>query len=221
MELRMALFMSLAIRVCTVLLGIIGGALLIGQSQPMPPSIAQLHLTACLPPCWVGIVPGVTTVADAKAKIVAAFIDGSDLTIRDSSSTDRSRPFTSVENTIEGNDFYLIVRLNISELIDGNREIVQSIDLFQSSQEGQVDTGNAPTVAEILGAFGAPEGVVVEAFTTIGFEISLKYSGMDATFYTAAKRVALSENTHLYFETPGKQRLYRPWAGFRTLDLES
>ncbi len=44
-------------------------ALLIGRAQPIPPRLAMLHLTDCDLPCWIGIVPGVTTVGDAKKLI--------------------------------------------------------------------------------------------------------------------------------------------------------
>ncbi len=199
------------------MLGVVCGVLLVGKMQPAPSSIMQLRLNECAPPCWVGIMPGETSIADAKAKIMAAFIEDGDLTIRDTSFTDRSRPFTTLEYTIEGDNFYLVVQLHLAQYTDGQNEVVQSIDLFQSSQDGQ---SSAPTVADILGAFGPPDGIVVEAFTTIGFEISLKYSGLDATFYTPTNRAALTENTHIFLEKPVEQKFYRPWVGFRTLDLE-
>jgi hypothetical protein len=48
-------------------------ALLIGRSQPAPESLRRLHLTDCELPCWIGILPGKTTVAEAKEQILRTF----------------------------------------------------------------------------------------------------------------------------------------------------
>src|SRR5260370_38374078 len=45
-----------------------GDAILIGRQQPLPERLAMLHLTDCAPPCWIGIMPGVTTLADAAIR---------------------------------------------------------------------------------------------------------------------------------------------------------
>ncbi len=54
--------------------GVIVTALLIGRAQPTPPRLAMLHLTDCELPCWIGIVPGVTTVEDAGEIIEKTFV---------------------------------------------------------------------------------------------------------------------------------------------------
>lgn len=48
-------------------------ALFIGRRQPIPPRIAMLHLTDCQLPCWIGIVPGTTTLDEAQEKIRQVF----------------------------------------------------------------------------------------------------------------------------------------------------
>jgi len=203
-------------RICLLLVIVNLGAVVVGRSQPVPRSIAQLRLMDCLPPCWVGIIPGVTTIADAKAKIVSAFVQGSGRTIRDPGFGDAYTSANTVENRIEGDDFSLTVRLNFADLVDGESEIVQSIDLFQPS-----GAAHMPTVAEILGAFGPPEGVVVDSFATVGVQISLRYSGLDATFHTGMNRDLLDENTHIYLQNPVTQTFSRLWVGFQTLNLDS
>jgi hypothetical protein len=194
-----------------LLAGMIWGAAAAGRGLPLPESVARLRLGDCAPPCWVGIVPGVTTIGEAKGLMVRAFVEGSGRTIRDSGSANRYRNSTTVENTIVGEDFLLIARLKTGALVDGRSEVVESIELFQA--EG------GPTVGEILGMFGPPDGIEVEAFTTLGYEISLRYQGLAATFYTATNRVALDERAHIALERPGERAYYRPWRGFRTLGL--
>lgn len=44
-------------------------ALLIGRAQPTPPRVAMLHLTDCELPCWIGIVPGKTTLFEAWSRL--------------------------------------------------------------------------------------------------------------------------------------------------------
>src|SRR5258708_19418668 len=46
-----------------------GVALLLGRAQPMPDQLALLHLGDCQLPCWIGIVPGKTTVGEARQRI--------------------------------------------------------------------------------------------------------------------------------------------------------
>jgi hypothetical protein len=46
---------------------------LLRQAQPKPTLIDMLHLGECAPPCWIGIVPGKTTLTEAKARIIDVF----------------------------------------------------------------------------------------------------------------------------------------------------
>src|SRR5579859_6326596 len=46
-----------------------GAALLLGRGQPTPDQLALLHLGDCQLPCWIGIVPGQTTVGGARQRI--------------------------------------------------------------------------------------------------------------------------------------------------------
>src|ERR1051325_55169 len=50
-----------------------GMAMLIGRKQPLPERLAVLHLTDCAPPCWLDIVPGVTTLSQAIPRIKARY----------------------------------------------------------------------------------------------------------------------------------------------------
>ncbi len=45
----------------------------IGRSQPPSPAIIRLHLADCAPPCWVGIIPGQTSLRDAEQRLIRTF----------------------------------------------------------------------------------------------------------------------------------------------------
>lgn len=185
----------------------------------MPPGISQLHLMDCAPPCWIGIIPGLTTVEDAKAKLITAYRGQSELQFKDSGFADGPVSPNVVENAIEGNKFYLSVRLNISTLVDGKNETVQSIGLFETREDR---SHYAPTVADILGSFGPPQWVVVDESIGSGSEITLKYNGLDVVFNSHNRALILTEYPRLYLGNQVKQAPsahYRPWKGFGTLAL--
>jgi hypothetical protein len=48
-------------------------AILIGRQQPPPEHLAMLHLTDCDAPCWIGIMPGESSVEQARARIAAVY----------------------------------------------------------------------------------------------------------------------------------------------------
>lgn len=59
-----------------LLLGIfVVAALLIGRAQPTPPRVAMLHLTDCELPCWIGIMPGKTTIQEAQSIVKNTYGD--------------------------------------------------------------------------------------------------------------------------------------------------
>ncbi len=205
--------------ICVSLMVAVFGTRVVGQAQSIPHSIAQLHLVDCAPPCWIGITPGVTSLDDAKTKLVTTYGGQSDLKIRDSSDSLGYVSPTTVENIIGGNNFYLVVHLNILQLVDGKNEAIQSIALFESRSDNY---NYAPTVADILGTFGAPQWVVIEELMSNRYEITLKYRGLDAVFYTYTGQVQLTENPILYLgnaatQTPSVE--YRTWKGFSTFTL--
>jgi hypothetical protein len=51
-------------------------ALFVGRQKPPPLYLALLHLTECEFPCWIGIVPGETTFAEARERIIAVYGTG-------------------------------------------------------------------------------------------------------------------------------------------------
>ncbi len=67
----MARLFIVILSVCFVFGTLTGVATLIGRQQPLPERLAMLRLTDCAPPCWIGIVPGVTKLDEAKVKVQA------------------------------------------------------------------------------------------------------------------------------------------------------
>lgn len=201
--------------------GVVWSARALGQIQPIPQRIAHLRLDECSPPCWIGIIPGTTTIEMAKARLLTIYVEQAGFMISDSGFADGYVVPNAVENAIEGDDFFLYVRLNIGSLVDGRSETVESIGLFES---GLNRSDYALTVADILSTFGAPDGVIVDDVLAGGYEITLKYEGADVVFSTLADRVDFTESPRIYL---GKTSFavapltdYRPWRGFGALALK-
>src|SRR5688572_30550738 len=51
----------------------VSAARVVGQQRPASPLLATLRLTDCVSPCWIGIVPGKTTIEDARERISAVY----------------------------------------------------------------------------------------------------------------------------------------------------
>ncbi len=52
---------------------LIAAARALGNAQPPPEGLAQLHLTECALPCWLGIVPGQTTFDEGVQHVKAIY----------------------------------------------------------------------------------------------------------------------------------------------------
>jgi hypothetical protein len=66
---------------CIVSFTLTAFALLIGRSQPLSTALQRLHLTDCELPCFIGIMPGQTTLAQAKARILTVFGNSADYAV--------------------------------------------------------------------------------------------------------------------------------------------
>jgi hypothetical protein len=56
-----------------VIVVIVVATITIGQQQPSPEQFTMLHLSDCQPPCWIGIVPGKSTIAEAKDRLMTVY----------------------------------------------------------------------------------------------------------------------------------------------------
>ncbi len=63
----------LSLVVCLVLLVLLTAAILAGRQQPISLQLKTLRLTDCELPCWIGIVPGQTSVEAARERIATVF----------------------------------------------------------------------------------------------------------------------------------------------------
>jgi hypothetical protein len=58
----------------TFVLSLFGGiAVAVGHQQPPSDKLRTLHFDMCKPPCWIGITPGTTTIAEAKRRVARLF----------------------------------------------------------------------------------------------------------------------------------------------------
>jgi hypothetical protein len=182
-----------AFAIYVVCLLLVAASLPVGRLNPHAASIEQLHLVDCPPPCWIGIIPGATTVEQAKARIVATYAGVDDLSIKDAGFAGVPIYSDVVEINIEGKHFFLYIRLNTSELVDGKNEIVQSIGLFTTRADKR---DYAPTVLDVLATFGRPRSVNRD--TSSGGEVSLQYEGWYAVTYTSTRHVDLDDIPRFY-----------------------
>src|SRR5579871_2579767 len=74
----------------------ITGAIFIGRQQPTSNRAAFLHLNDCELPCWIGIIPGKTTLTEAENRIRQTYesIPGYQL-----SQIDNTFTFTNLTNS--------------------------------------------------------------------------------------------------------------------------
>jgi hypothetical protein len=52
---------------------LIGLAVVLGHGQPLDAKVRQLHLDHCMPPCWIGTIPGLTTEKEARTLFSAVY----------------------------------------------------------------------------------------------------------------------------------------------------
>lgn len=65
--------LRLTLIIFTILTVLIGGARAIGQTIPLSEHVARLHLTDCEPPCWADIMPGQTTLDEARERLLQRY----------------------------------------------------------------------------------------------------------------------------------------------------
>jgi hypothetical protein len=99
-------------------------SILIGRHQPLPERVAMLHLTDCELPCWIGIVPGKTTVGEAVERVkqtypnleFTSFTDesGSYVTGMDSDKLQVQFGITTYDAVVQNMGIYLKFRPSVS-----------------------------------------------------------------------------------------------------------
>src|SRR5260221_3914421 len=137
---------TLILILCLIVSAFTGAAILIGQRQPLPDHLAMLHLTDCAPPCWIGIMPGVTTLDEAYPLIKARYANLPDYqTILSGSLTTAT---FQVSNAMNPDD-----KFSINIYADNNGRVhTIRVDTYGSR--------SSPNVGELFSILGTPTSVL-------------------------------------------------------------
>jgi len=181
----------------------ITGALLIGRAQPLPDRVAVLHLNdICKLPCWIGITPDVTTLAEAEALVRSVY-----------KTTEKFRLISDAYGyiyslTVDTSSGSLTITLVIDYPMRGvNTEIISGVTL----EEHGVTMGNLGSVA------GYPQQLLIDP--SHKSDVAIYYSVLEIEFYPVSDTIT----TPIYsftIEDPShrEERIYDnpiPWQGFK------
>jgi|GEM_PF-1516618 hypothetical protein len=193
---------------------------LLGQAQPNPTLIDMLHLTECAPPCWIGIIPGKTTLADAKAHIISVFgQSGYLLTFNLISAPGLA--WINVERPADPVGVLLIT------LTAQDNRIVDTITFDFSS----VYLRNRIRLADVINLLGSPSRVMLPVFPARGKQMTGEFAllydhdlnGLMATALLSDPVDWRQEVQLLVVYRRGQLPVgpfsqFQPWHGFSSLD---
>lgn len=179
----------------------IAGAVVVGRAQPLPEHIAQFKLTECAPPCWIGIEPGKTTLAEALARVRAVYSAENHL-------------YTQVPSINIINN-RLDLSFSIAFEVD-NTNVVQVIDIWQYG-------GNDIPFSSFFSVLGPPQYVTILP-TRSYYTTSLIYNDYSLAVVlennVSAKIGATRPINRIMMTEPAYAQRYRlyeplPWQGLR------
>ena len=194
-----------------------GAALLLGRAQPMPDQLALLHLGDCQLPCWIGIMPGKTTVGEARQRIKDVYGKMSGFAV------DETEITSCCIKIVEDGQSRLLITLNTW----GNQPDstgIQLIYLDVVKQGGEL-TPNL-SIADTIGFLGNPSYFVFSAASGGQFPPTLIYTAnhcelipyLDANSYQGEVTPSMQVNSlTIYDQLPeGQDSLFSPqlWRGF-------
>lgn len=150
---------------CVLLVLAAGFAILIGRRSPPPASITAYHLADCAPPCWIGIVPGQTTLGEVEQRLKAVFNAQYSFKVEPASQAMLVNPSDSVGTASVYIQTIQIVRdktlLTTVGIYNTAADIPTSdLKLTQLNLIGSLKE-RLPTPAEILSVFGRPQCVLI------------------------------------------------------------
>jgi hypothetical protein len=191
-------------------------ALLIGRSQPLPESIRRLHLTDCELPCWIGIVPGQTTIAEAKERIVTVFGNNVeyDLVLEEGSYADQSMVTFHIKDKkllygVAGGVFSAVATNDLSA----------KVDFFNISFQ-EILGGDRFLFADLYPILGSPQKaghkiygseLAVMSFSGGRLRVGLRYQPCGQISFYSDALVLLVAPLEEDFED---QYYLTPWKGF-------
>jgi hypothetical protein len=196
---RLAIFLSL------LLTSLTGAIVIISRRQPANQRIAMLRLTDCAPPCWIRIVPGTTTLDEAKSRISQVFNKTSGVLLQ----TEQETPGVLQVNLKHQNDPLFSLGIKFETHTSRNDTPIESI-LFHL-------WGPSFVLADLWNVVGTPDTVWVSSHY-----IFLIYPASTIDVLPSA-RISWSQYP-VWFEfykvgpIPSQPlRGERPWRGFTTL----
>src|SRR5262249_49025344 len=126
-----------------------GAARLIGNRQPLPERVAILHLTDCELPCWIGIVPGKTTIGAAKERIRQVYGREFQYEIKE------DRPGTIwIINKPHNLSLHIVANISSSEVT--NETMVETL-YFSLVDGNRLFATQTPSLGELYSLLGHPE----------------------------------------------------------------
>ena len=126
------------------LLLLIATLLLIDRQQAQPPQLEMLHLRDCQLPCWIGIVPGKTTIGQAEILLTSTF------------------PPANYEHTFDHSPYQNIDWYTINRRSDGTNLSIN----FNEGQAAAKQTNNT-TVSQITFIWGVDPHLTLGHFATL------------------------------------------------------
>jgi hypothetical protein len=143
-------FLRLAAAVWIVLLSSVALALRTGQTKHPSSRVQLLHFDICVWPCWIAIVPGQSTLADARAQIDQTYGDPERYFLNFRPDLPNQIEFTLRESTAPPESSVVIT---LSSYEGG--QIVDDIH-FKFSAADDSPPDRFPTIGEVMAIWGSP-----------------------------------------------------------------
>jgi hypothetical protein len=206
---------------CLLMVVLLSTSARLGQLQPLPERLAMLHLLECAPPCWIGIVPGRTTLAQAKALIEEVFAGDAGYTVQ----------VVSTQNVVE--------KLLDVTILSKTQPITERVFL-----RTKVFTDNAPiqevefnfaypdgyhyALGDLVNFFGGPQHVALVQYGDFDYRVLLysqrggPHQGIGFVVESASYLDPLMPLRQLFYFSSDQYLLAifkqpQPWRGFTTL----
>lgn len=200
---------TLILTLCLIFTAFTGVAILIGWQQPSPTNLAVLHLTDCAPPCWLGIVPGVTTLDNAILQIKARYTN---LPNYQSTFNEYPSAFTvQVINRVNASDSFAM-----SVYSYGDRRVSSIVFGVYLSE-------NSPTIAELSNILGMPARIAITSTRAVtAYTLAFSdYACITAnTIPDSHNHMGILQhpNSLTFCDGQDLEPGWRLWRGFRTID---
>lgn len=190
----------------SILTVLISAAIFIGRQHPPAAYVAWLHLTDCKLPCWLGIVPGKTTLAEARTRIFKAFPG--------SVQTNKGNPGYFLINDTRDH-FVAQVAINLGEISVEDKTVVDTVYVLTTQLDRALSS--QMNLGELQSVIGAPISVfrsnktsLISIFEYHQFEVS--------TFRAVCGKLTMSQGIYrLLLSTSGTRlppEYLRAWQGF-------